>query len=167
MEMMRSLSMADCMQKRWIWKSILVVKRLISAYFPIERPLMRPFIIMTGIFFLHARRRKFGQSSVSMRMMALGSTILTMRSVMTGRSKGKKICPSASGMILRAMRWPVAVTTETTTISSGYFFFSSRTIGLAATTSPTDAACTQMALWYAIRWRVGVGMMPALCFRRS
>ena len=108
---------------------------------------MRPFIIMTGIFLRHARRRKLGQSSVSIRMIAFGFTISTMRSVMTGKSKGKKIWPSASGMMRCAMRCPVAVTTETTTISWGYFFFSSRTMGLAATTSPTEAACTQMALW--------------------
>ena len=105
-----------------------------------ERPLILPFIIITGIFFLQARRRKLGHSSVSIRIMALGFTIFTIRSVMTGRSKGKNICPSASGIMRWAMRWPVAVTTDTTTISWGYFFFSSRTMGLAATTSPTEAA---------------------------
>ena len=61
---------------------------------------------------------------------------------------------------------PVAVTTETMMTSSGWVLRISRTIGLAATISPTDAAWTQMA------WRLDIlsfnssGKKPMLCLMR-
>ena len=63
------------------------------------RRLMRPFIIMTGIFLRAAMRRKFGQISVSTRTMARGLTMVKMRSVKYGRSSGKYKIPSAPLMI--------------------------------------------------------------------
>ena len=98
-EIICSASIADCMQKALICKSILDVNRLISEYLFIERSLILPFIIMTGIFLCHANRKKLGHSSVSIRIIALGFTISTILSVIIGKSKGKKICPSASGII--------------------------------------------------------------------
>ena len=64
------------------------------------------------------------------------------------------------------MRNPVAVTTDTMMTSFGWVLRISRTIGLAATISPTDAACTQMAWRFDIFSFKSSGRNPMLCLMR-
>lgn len=52
----------------------------------------------------------------------MGLIVVKILRVKNGKSKGKKIIPSASGMMRRAMACPVAVTTNATTTASGKLF---------------------------------------------
>ena len=72
-------------------------------YRDIERSLIRPLTIITGISSSFAIRRKFGQISVSTSKIAIGFIMFKILRVKKGKSKGKKIIPSASGMIRRAI----------------------------------------------------------------
>jgi hypothetical protein len=60
---------------------------------------MRPLTIITGIFSDSAIRKKFGQISVSTSKIVIGLIICKILRVKYGKSRGKKIIPSASEMI--------------------------------------------------------------------
>ena len=138
--MMRSKSPSLCMQSSVIPFTIYRKNHFAHRYRLKEVSDIRPLIRMQGIPFSLQARRKWGQSSVSVRSTARGCSRFNDFWTTLRKSRGKNTMAPAPGNLSRATWFPVAVTEDRTIFPWKPRFINSKTNDEAAIVSPTETA---------------------------